>query len=76
MNTYSPPLDLTRNLIKNHIIKLSDQLEYYREQNKAEKGRNSLIDFERAIFEVAAEIKTAENELNFINNLVKKDDTK
>lgn len=57
-------------LLENEQIKLRRQIEYYQEQNKAEKGRNSLIDFDKAIDELNFTLLELEDEVKIINKLI------
>ena len=51
--------------------KLNDQLKYYEEQNLAEKGRNSTIDFDKAIGELKFTLFEIEDEIALIRKLTK-----
>ena len=56
-------------LLKSHREKLEGQLTYYEEQHQAEKGRNSMIDFNKAINEIMEDLNQVQKELHFINKL-------
>ena len=56
-------------LLEQHREKLSEQLHYYENQHQAEKGRNSMIDFNKAINEITEDLNQVRYELNFINKL-------
>jgi len=56
-------------LLEQHQEKLTEQLHYYENQHQAEKGRNSMIDFNKAINEITEDLNQVRYELNFINKL-------
>jgi hypothetical protein len=56
-------------LLEQHRTKLEDQLSYYENQHQAEKGRNSMIDFNKAINEIFEDLNQVQKEIHFINKL-------
>jgi len=62
-------LSFAKALLEQHQLKLEDQLSYYENQHEAEKGRNSMIDFNKAINEIFEDLNQVQKEIHFINKL-------
>ena len=62
-------LNFAKALLEQHQLKLEEQLEYYEKQHQAEKGRNSMIDFNKAINEIYEDLNQVQKEIHFINRL-------
>lgn len=62
-------LSFAKALLEQHQLKLEEQLSYYEKQHEAEKGRNSMIDFNKAINEIYEDLNQVQKEIHFINKL-------
>lgn len=62
-------LNFAKALLEQHQLKLEEQLSYYEKQHEAEKGRNSMIDFNKAINEIYEDLNQVQKEIHFINKL-------
>ena len=60
----------TLRLLKDEHRRLKDQVDYYEKQHQAEKGRNSMIDFEVAIQELNLTLLEIEDEIGIVNKLI------
>jgi hypothetical protein len=56
--------------LKDEHSRLKEQISYYEEQHQAEKGRNSMIDFEVAIQELNLTLLEIEDEIGMVNKLI------